>query len=303
MNKKLSIVIPCYNSEKMIEKVIDETVRQLDELNINKYEFVLVNDKSSDNTFEIIAKLANQRHYIKAIDLAKNSGQHNALITGLRFGDGDIFVGMDDDMQTHPSQLKFLLDKLEEGYDIVYGTYPNKKSNWFRKIGSNFNSFTYSKLIDKPMEMKISSYWVAKKFIIDEVVKYPSSYINLQGIFLRTTSNYTNVKIEHFDRMSGKSGYSLKRLIRLWSAALNYSILPLRFSFNIAILLSIVVLVQLVFGLFKGQIPFMLIWFEIIMVMLFFVIGILGEYIGRILMINTNDPQSVVRQYIYKGKK
>ena len=200
-----SIIIPCYKSSKTIRKVVEMTAAELERLNIHEYEFVLVDDYSPDDgaTLEELKSLARDYSFVKAISLAKNSGQHNAVMAGLNYASGELLIAMDDDMQTHPSQLKYLLAEIEKGYDIVYGYYPQKKHSGFRNFGSFLNYITVRILIGKPKDMKTSSYWVIRKFVRDYVIQYQSPYTHLQGLFLRTTRNISCVPIEHFEREVG----------------------------------------------------------------------------------------------------
>lgn len=153
-------------------------------------------------------------------------------MAGLNYAQGDLLIAMDDDMQTHPSQLHFLLDEIEKGYDIVYGYYPDKKHSAFRNFGSYLNYLTVRILIGKPKDMKTSSYWVIRKFVRDYVIQYQSPYTHLQGLFLRTTRNISCVPIKHFEAVKSDSpGYILKEahpalLKYYWE----YSVVPLRLS-------------------------------------------------------------------------
>ena len=135
-----SIIIPCYKSSRTIREVVELTSAELDRLGRPEYEFILVDDYSPDDgaTLRELKALAADYPFVKAISLAKNSGQHNAVMAGLNYAQGDLLIAMDDDMQTHPSQLHFLLDEIEKGYDIVYGYYPDKKHSAFRNFGSYF---------------------------------------------------------------------------------------------------------------------------------------------------------------------
>ncbi len=302
----ISVIIPCYNSEKNIEKVVDLTVEYLSKMNDLQYEFVLVNDCSPDNTFEAIRRLTKKYSFVKGINLAKNAGQHNALITGLKAAEGEYFLAMDDDGQTHPSQIYKLIDKMKEGYDVVYGVYKKKKETGLRRLGSDFNNYTVAKLIGKPVDMKVSSYWLIKKFIRDEAIKYPSNFTNMQGIFLRATAKVTNVEIEHFDRLSGTSGYTLKKLLRLWSSDINYSMIPLRFAFHAGLLLLLLFVVHVIlFVLLHTSENFtaniVIICMELLFAFNFLGLGMLGEYLGRMFMVIMNSPQAVVKEYV-EGK-
>ena len=177
-----SIIIPCYKSSRTIREVVELTSAELDRLGRPEYEFILVDDYSPDDgaTLRELKALAADYPFVKAISLAKNSGQHNAVMAGLNYAQGDLLIAMDDDMQTHPSQLHFLLDEIEKGYDIVYGYYPDKKHSAFRNFGSYLNYLTVRILIGKPKDMKTSSYWVIRKFVRDYVIQYQSPYTHLQ---------------------------------------------------------------------------------------------------------------------------
>lgn len=302
---KVAIIIPCYNSEKTIYKVVETTTHYMRELKFD-FEFVLVNDCSKDNTFGVVKKIVQDFDNVTGIDLAKNAGQHNALLAGMRAVDADYYIGMDDDMQTHPSQIHILFEKLFEGYDIVYGTYEHKKTSTFRKLGSWFNNYTVAKMIGKPKEMKISSFWVIKKFVRDYAIEYNSKYTNLQGIFLRSSAKITNVKIQHFERMFGVSNYTLKKLLLLWSSVLNYSLIlfriPLILGTGLLTISGIHLIVLLVMFIVKYNINYgigiILFISEFLGGIILFFEGILGEYVGRLFMVETKEPQSVIREVI-----
>ena len=136
-----SIIIPCYNSSHTIRDVVELTSAKMADLDRVPFEFVLVDDHSPDDgaTVRELRKLADDYDYVKVIELAINSGQHNATLAGLNYASGDILIGMDDDMQTHPSQLPVLFNEFDKGFDIVYGYYPDKKHSLFRNFGSWVN--------------------------------------------------------------------------------------------------------------------------------------------------------------------
>ena len=169
-----SVVIPCYRSDQTIEHVVDQTREEMVRLGRANVEFVLVNDCSPDGgkTIQVLRKMAAEHRDVKVIDLARNSGQHNALMAALRHADGDVIIGMDDDGQTHPSQLGKLFETFDQGYDLVYGYYPEKKHNWFRNLGSKFNDLTINMMINKPKDVRTSSYFLVRKFVRDYAIQY-----------------------------------------------------------------------------------------------------------------------------------
>lgn len=301
----ISIVIPCYNSEKTIEQLVRITMEELEQTPYS-CEFILVNDSSKDNTFEAIKRLTEKYPYVIGIDLAKNSGQHNALMAALHQVRGEIIVGMDDDMQTHPSQLPKLLDKLNCGYDLVYGKYEKKKENALRRWFSSLNNYTLGKMINQPKEITTSSYWVAKRFLVEEIKKYPHSYSNLRGLFFRSTNNVGNVEIKHFERAYGTSNYTLKSLMRLWSSCLNFSIIPLRIFLVIGFITAIIGFIGFILIVVQKLLGISILagWSSTMSAIFFFsgiiltCLGVIGEYIGRIFMCINQTPQYVIRDII-----
>lgn len=301
-----SVVVPCYKSDKSIRQVVELTSAELDRLGRTPYEFVLVNDCSPDGglTINALKEVANDYPFVKVVDLAKNSGQHNATMAGLNEASGDVLISMDDDLQTHPSQLGILLEEFDKGFDIVYGYYPEKKHSGFRNFGSWVNYQSVRILIGKPKDMKTSSFWVIRKYVRDTVIQYKSQYTHLQGLFLRTTRNISSVPVEHFDRVYGQSGYTLKKLIGLWSNIIGFSIVPLRLARNVGAFFSLMgILGAIIIFIRKLVVPATAIGWSSIMVALFFFsglimlfLGLIGEYIGRMFLNVNNYPQYVVRE-------
>lgn len=307
-----SVVIPCYKSAQSIRQVIELTAIELCRLNKKPFEFVLVDDYSPDDgaTLKELRALADQYDYVTVVELAQNSGQHNAVMAGLNYASGDVIIAMDDDMQTHPSQLQKMFDEFDKGFDIVYGYYPDKKHSGFRNFGSWVNYVSVRVLIGKPKELKTSSFWIIKKFVRDYVVQYKSHYTHLQGLFLRTTRNISSVPVQHFDRAYGQSGYTFKKLVGLWSNIMGFSIVPLRVATRSGIFFSILGLLgALAIVLKKIFAPTSAVgWYSVMVAICFFsglimlFLGVIGEYLGRLFQGMTNNPQFVVRQ-VYNRKK
>lgn len=303
-----SFVIPCYKSGETIRKVVELTAEEMELEDRKEYEFILVNDCSPDGgkTLKVLRELAAEYSYVKVIDFAKNAGQHHAILAGMKYAKGDIIIGMDDDLQTHPSQLPKLFEKFSEGYDIVYGYYPEKKHSFFRNLVSKLNYWSVRILIGKPKELKTSSFWVMKSFVRDYVVQYKVLYPYLQGMFLHTTQNIGCVPIEHFSREVGDSGYTLKKLVKLWSGIIGFSVVPLRIAMTIGNMFAGVGILGAI-GVVISKLlhPEMLVGWASMMsalcffsgVILFF-IGIVGEYIGRIALNVNNEPEYVIREMI-----
>lgn len=300
-----SIIIPCYRSSETIEHVVNMTREEMVRLGRGQVEFVLVNDCSPDGgkTIKKLVEMADRYPDVKVIDLAKNSGQHNALMAALRHADGDVIIGMDDDGQTHPSQLGKLFEAFDQGYDLVYGYYPEKKHNWFRNLGSRFNDLTVNLMIKKPKDVRTSSYFLVRKFVRDYTVEYEGSYTYLLGLFMRCTQNIASVPVQHFEREVGESGYTLGQLIRLWSSIIGFSVIPLRiasiagfFFAGVGIIAAIVVVIM------KFVVPDMSMgWPSLMCAISFFsglnfmFLGMIGEYLGRMFLGMNKEPQYVIR--------
>lgn len=302
---RYSIVIPCYKSSQTIRKVVELTMQELEKLKITDYEFVLVDDCSPDDGATMAALMGLVRDYtcVKAVELARNAGQHNAVMAGLNHGTGDAFIAMDDDMQTHPSQLPALLEEFAKGYDIVYGYYPQKKHSKFRNFGSYVNYMTVRILLKKPKDLKTSSFWIIRRFVRDYAVEYKSAYTHLQGLFLRTTRNISSVPIQHFEREVGTSNYTLKKLLKLWSNIIGFSIVPLQLATYTGFFFSLLgILAALGVVILKLVRPATYIgWPSMMATICFFsglnlmFMGIIGEYVGRIFLGMSRNPQYVVR--------
>lgn len=307
MNMKISFVIPCYRSENTLEIVVNEIKDTMVALQDYVYEIILVNDCSPDHTFAVIRKLCAENNNIIGVDHAKNFGQHAALMAGFHFASGDIIVCLDDDGQTPADEVDKLLDKLEQGYDVVYAAYENKRHSLFRNMGSNLNRKMTEVMLGKPKELYISSYFAAKRFVVDEMMKYQNAYPYVIGLVLRTTKNICNVTVNHRERLEGTSGYSLKKLISLWvNGFTSFSILPLRMASYGGTLVAIMGFIYAVYTVIaKITDPYRVIgWSSTIAIILILgglvllVLGMIGEYIGRIYISLNNSPQYVIRTVV-----
>ena len=202
---KLSFVIPCYASENTIESVVNEVIETVSQRPEFTYEIILVSDDSPDDVYSVIKKLAFENTNIKGIELAKNFGQHAALMAGFRHVSGDIVVCLDDDGQTPANELFSLVDEVMNGKDIVYAKYLEKKHSLFRNFGSFVNERMSRAILNKPKDLSLMSYFACKRFIVDEAVSYENPYPYVAGLLMRSTKNMGNVIVNHRERQSGSS--------------------------------------------------------------------------------------------------
>ncbi len=314
MKKLVSFVIPCYRSEATLPGVVKEIRETMEKLDDYAYEVVLVNDCSPDNTFECIRKLCQENDHITGIDLAKNFGQHSALMAGFHSIKGDIIVCLDDDGQTPANEVDKLLLGIEEGADVVYAKYNHKHHSGFRNWGSRVNELMTRVMLGKPKHLYLSSYFAARRFVVDEMIRYEYAYPYVIGLVLRTTKNIINVEVEHRDRQAGTSGYTLGKLLNLWFNGFTaFSVKPLRIATVsgavcafIGFLYGIYTIIKKIFinppGLVTGFSALMSV-LVFIGGMLMLMMGLVGEYMGRMYISMNNSPQFVIREMTGERKK
>lgn len=303
----ISFVIPCYRSAKTLPAVIEEITQTVKAMTEYDYEIVLVNDCSPDDTFTVIKKLCVENPKIKGINLAKNFGQHAALMAGFRHIKGDICICLDDDGQTPANEMNKLIASLEEGADVVYAKYEHKKHSWFRNFGSKVNELMARVMLGKPKELYVSSYFAMKKFVVEEVIRYQNAYPYVIGLVLRTTKNIKNVIVTHREREVGSSGYTLGKLFGLWiNGFTSFSVKPLRFATMMGAFCAFVGFIYGIYTIVKKFInPSVPLGFSSMMAAIMFIggmlmlmLGLIGEYIGRIYVCMNESPQYVVREKI-----
>jgi undecaprenyl-phosphate 4-deoxy-4-formamido-L-arabinose transferase len=273
------------------------------------YEIILVNDASPDDTFDTITKLCQENASIIGINLARNFGQHAALMAGFREADGDIVICLDDDGQTPAAEAGKLVRAIREGADVVYARYDHKRHSGLRNLGSRFNDLMTRVMLGKPKKLYISSYFAAKRFVIEEVKRYEGSYPYVIGLVMRTTKRIVNVDIEHRERLSGVSGYTLGKLLSLWFNGFTaFSIKPLRIATLIGAVSAVAGFAYAIYTIIKRifiQPPGLVTGFSalissimIIGGMMMLMMGLLGEYIGRMYISMNNSPQYVIREKV-----
>ena len=303
----LSFVIPCYRSAQTIEAVvreIEETCGRLTQA-ADGYEIILVHDGSGEETWTVLKRLAQTDPHVAAYDLSRNFGQHAALMAGLRMAHGDVAVCLDDDGQTPADEAGKLLDAIDAGADAVYARYSAKQHSLFRNFGSAINDRMADIMLGKPHDLAVSSYFAIRRFVIDEILRYRGSYPYLIGLVLRTTSRVVNVDVSHRQREKGNSGYTLTKLISLWMNGFTaFSVKPLRIATLTGMGFAVI---GFLYGIYiiikKFVIPDVPVGFSAMMSALMFIggmlmlmLGMVGEYLGRMYLTQNNTPQYVIRE-------
>lgn len=300
----VSIIIPVYKGAKTIGRLVDELI---DKLKSYALEIVLINDGSPDSSHEECLKLLKKHNRaIKYIELSRNFGEHNAVMAGLNHAAGDYAVIIDDDFQNPPEEIEKLVNKAaEEDLDVVYSYYEKKHHSFLRNIGSSFNNVVASYLLNKPKDLYLSSFKCMNRFAINEVIKYRGPFPYIDGLIWRSTRNIGRVLVRHQSRKEGRSGYTVRKLIRLWTNMfVNFSIYPLRMSTLLGIAFSvlgiILIMIFIVEKIIDPNVP-VGITSVLIAIMVFsgvqlVMLGLIGEYLGKLFLTDNQTPQYVIRQ-------
>lgn len=307
--KLLSFVIPCYRSEKTIKKVIHEIKHIVSQREGYDYEIIAVNDCSPDNVYEVLEDIAEKDKKVKVVNLARNMGKHSAILAGYAFVQGDYIVNLDDDFQSPTYELWHMLEPLEKDIcDVTTAIYLEKKESRIKKIGSDFNLWMTEVLLDKPQGLRMENFSVMKKFVCNEILCYKNPYPYLEGLIFRVTKNVKGIKMEQRERADDNaSGFTFgKSLALLLNGLTAFSVRPLRFASICGLMFATL---GFVYGIFiivkKILMPSMLVGYSSLMAILLFsmglimiMLGLIGEYLGRIYICINNSPQYVIRNTI-----
>ena len=304
----LSIVVPVFNSSPMVARLVDSIDAELRQKGFT-FEIILVDDKSSDDSWANISKLATERDFVIGLKLKLNSGQHNATIAGIEESSGAIIITMDDDLQHNPRDIVLLVEKIKSGYDVAYGDFKKKKAKIWRVIASRFNNAIATFLMQKPKEIYLSPFRAIKREIKQGIMQQRAPFAYLDGILLLLTRNIACVDVSHAERHIGESNYSLKRLVRLWlSMVTSHSTFPLRLSMILGMFFAFFGLLCFLFVIIQKFTinAFPVGWSSLMSVVLILsgvqllVLGTLGEYIARIFRATTRIPDHIVEKKVRK---
>ena len=290
----LSVVIPVYHGANTVQKLVESTQ---EELTPYSYEIVLINDGSKDDSEKVCLELSTKFDNISFLSLRKNFGEFQAVMCGLNHAKGDYAVIIDDDFQNPPSEIFKLLETALKGdYDVVYGQYDEKKHHQFRNIGSWFVNQITTFLFKKPQDLYLSSFKLIKREIVEEICKYKGPYPYIDGLIFNVTDNVGKVTVQHNERHHGESNYTAKKLTSLFlNIIFGYSLLPVRLAMFLGFLSTFIALLLSVFQFLKiVDYPIRLLVLYIGGIQLIS-IGIVGEYIGKTFLTQSNTPQYTLK--------
>ncbi len=271
------------------------------------FEIIAVNDCSPDNVLTVLKQIAQNDKRIKVIDLAKNSGKHAAVMAGYSVVSGEIIINLDDDGQCPMDKLWELVEPLNNGYDVSVSRYPRNKQSAFKNFGSKINDIMTRHLIGKPKDLYLGNFSATKRFVIDEILKYDKPYPYLAGLTLRTTSKICNVDMEERERAAGVGHYTFVKSLKLWLNGFTaFSVKPLRISTVLGALCAIIGFAYGIWTIIRKLLnPDIQTGYSSTMAVLLFIggmimmmLGMIGEYIGRIYICINNSPQYVIREAI-----
>lgn len=303
----LSYVIPCYHSAETIGPVVSDIISTVEGGGRFSCEVILVNDNPPDDTWAVLQQLSEIHPEVVAICMMRNFGQHAALMAGYRASRGDIVISLDDDGQTPPSESPKLVDKLLQGYDLVYCQYAGTEfASGFRRFGSNVNAKMAKWLINKPDGIYLSSYFAATRAVVNEVCRYTGPYPYVDGLFLRSAGLVGSVTVLHKEREVGQSGYSLGKLVGLWLNGFTaFSVKPLRLSMLVGMLFALFGLVAALVIIIHKLVawdsidagwPSLMCLLLVVGGLVLASLGLVGEYVGRIYVSGNAAPQYIVRE-------
>lgn len=301
----ISVAIPCYKSSKILRNVVEE-IESFFESHSDQfdYQIILVNDGSPDEgkTSRVIRELCSENSRILGIELSRNYGQSHAKLAALPFVNGDILVYMDDDGQHNPYDILKLIEAIEDGNDVAIACFNKKKHSLFKQIASDLNSHILQLAIHKPRTLVTSSFVAYSRFMIDRLAEYNSPFVSVLGYTLLHTSRITNVPLEHRRRIDGKSGYTLRKMFNLFiDGVVGFSTFPLHLLYVVSAflllisLIGIVATVVLICCNLDAATLLLLSGIAFVGGILSMGQAILGEYIGRISMIQNKMPLYDIR--------
>ena len=305
--KLISFIIPCYNSEKTVGSVIDGIREKVGERNEYDYEIIAINDGSPDGVINVLEDIAASDTKVKVIDLAKNSGKHTAVLVGYKFAEGEFVVSLDDDGQCPIENLWDLIAPLEEGHDMAMAKYECKKEASYKKFGSVVNHKVSQILLDKPGELRFTNFIARQKYICKAMSEYNNIFPYLEGLSLRITRDIVLVPMQEKPRLHGKSNYTFRKSFALWMNGFTaFSVKPLRIASIIGSMVAVLGFIYGVITIIRKLIhPHIFIGYSSILVSILFcsgmimlMLGLAGEYIGRIYLAVNQYPQYVIKKAI-----
>lgn len=302
--QSLSVVIPVYNSRATLPEMVRRLEQELPRLE-RSFELVVVDDGSSDGSWQMLQQLAAERKWIRGVGLARNAGQHAAVLCGIRSAANDLVVTMDDDLQYPPDQIASLLAKLEEGHDVVYGTPARQRHQLWRVLASKLTKRVLQRTMGAETARMISPFRAFRRWVSEAFARYDNPYVNIDVLLSWGTSRFAAVEVRHEERTEGGSNYTFSKLItHAVNMLTGFTTVPLRLAslvgfaftaFGAVVLVYVLVRYVMEGGVVPGF-PFLASIIAIFAGAQLFSLGILGEYLARMYYRSMQRPSYVVRE-------
>lgn len=299
----LSVVVPVYNSEDMLETLVQRVTRVVEGLT-PAYEILLINDGSRDRSWERITALTAVYPAVRGINLMRNYGQHNALLCGLRSARHEVVVTLDDDLQNPPEEIPKLLAELERGFDVVYGTPQKQQHGLWRNLASTFTRLALQSTMGVQNARNASAYRAIRTQLRQAFSSYQSPFVILDVLLTWGTTRFSAIPVRHEPRQMGTSNYTFRMLVRhAINMITGFTIVPLQlasllgFSFAIfgVLILIYVIARYLIQGGSVPGFPFLASTIAIFSGVQLFALGIIGEYLARMHFRLMEKPTYVIR--------
>lgn len=308
----ITVAIPCYRSKNTLPAVVDEIRNTINARPGYDYQIVLVNDCSPDDTLDVIRDMCQEDRKIIGIDLSRNKGQANARMAAFDYIDGDYAVFMDDDGQHPACEMFRLIEKLEEGYDLVTGYFPHVENSLMKKITSRISTYIFESTGKRPKGAVSSSYFAINRLMIDNLKEYRCPFPSVFGYLYQITNRIAKVELEHRKRAGGSSGYTFGKRLQLFIRSMvNFSLAPLQLAYKLAMVCGalggVTFVVSLLWFLIWGLdtvglwmlASLMLVLTAVVLAMM----GLMGEYLGRAYLILSEQPRFIIREVINSPKR
>ncbi len=301
-----SVVIPVFNSEAILEKTIERTVNFFEQQGW-RYEIIFVNDGSSDDSWQILEHAAAANPHIIAIDLLRNYGQHTAIYAGFHATSGDYIITIDDDLQNPPEEIVHVVDKILEGYDVVYGQFRQKKHSFVRRLGSRLVQTMNERIFHQPKDLIVTNFRIMHRDVVERICNYRTPFPYITGMSLMFSRKRASVMVEHHPRSVGKSNYNIYRILALVLRLLfSYSTFPLRFVSTLGFIATIVAFIVGLYFLLRAvfigtSVPG---WASTIVLLSFFgginivIVSMLGEYVQRLVQQSSDQNIYHIREKV-----
>jgi glycosyltransferase involved in cell wall biosynthesis len=305
-----SVVIPVYNSERLVGETVRQTV-DFFEKNRLRYEILLVNDGSPDNSWQVISELARTVPGVVAINLLKNYGQHTAVFCGIRQAKGDFLITMDDDLQNPPEEILKLIEKIHEGYDLVFARFEQKQHAGYRRLGTRLIGYLNKKVFFKPDHIVLTNFRIFSRDLAKRMGEYKTNFPYIPGLLLLHAHRMANTTTKHAPRPIGTSNYSLTRILTLMARLLfNYSSWPMKALTYVGLVIAGASFLMGIFFLIKGLLYGSAVegWTTLVVMLAFFngfvilMLGVMGEYLARLMnQVAVEEPYHLLERIEKEG--